>query len=87
MKYVGLQTQIWNNNLKSTILLIMFPLVILGLAWLFIFYQARILHNRMMLITHFWDCTMVDCRGTDMVPYRMVCKYFHDSKGNRSKTT
>jgi heat shock protein HtpX len=37
MKYVGLQTQIWNNNLKSTILLLMFPLVILGLAWLFIF--------------------------------------------------
>ncbi len=37
MKYTGLQTQIWNNNLKSTILLIMFPLVILGLAWLFIY--------------------------------------------------
>ena len=38
MKYVGIQTQIWNNNLKSTILLIMFPLVILGLAWLFIYF-------------------------------------------------
>lgn len=38
MKYVGLQTQIWNNNLKSTILLIMFPIVILGLAWLFIYF-------------------------------------------------
>ncbi|MFP4367776.1 MAG: M48 family metallopeptidase [Bacteroidales bacterium] len=38
MKYVGLQTQIWNNNLKSTILLIMFPVVILGLAWLFIYF-------------------------------------------------
>jgi heat shock protein HtpX len=37
MKYVGLQTQIWNNNLKSTILLFMFPLVILTLAWLFIY--------------------------------------------------
>lgn len=40
MKYVGLQTQIWKNNLKSTVLLIMFPLVILGLAWLF-FYFTR----------------------------------------------
>ncbi len=40
MKYRGLQTQIWNNNLKSTILLIMFPLVILGLVWLF-FYFTR----------------------------------------------
>jgi heat shock protein HtpX len=38
MKYVGLQSQIWNNNLKSTILLIMFPLVILGLAWLFVYF-------------------------------------------------
>ncbi len=38
MKYLGLQTQIWNNNLKSTILLIMFPAVILGLAWLFIYF-------------------------------------------------
>ncbi len=38
MKYVGLQTQIWNNNIRSTILLIMFPLVILGLAWLFIYF-------------------------------------------------
>ncbi len=40
MKYVGLQSQIWSNNLKSTILLIMFPLVILVLAWLF-FYFTR----------------------------------------------
>ncbi|MFO7923182.1 MAG: M48 family metallopeptidase [Bacteroidales bacterium] len=38
MKYVGLQTQIWNNNLKSTILLIMFPVIIMGLAWLFIYF-------------------------------------------------
>ena len=40
MKYVGLQSQIWNNNLKSSILLVMFPLVILALAWLF-FYLTR----------------------------------------------
>ncbi len=38
MKYRGLQTQIWNNNLKSTILLLMFPIVILMLAWLFIYF-------------------------------------------------
>jgi heat shock protein HtpX len=37
MQYVGLQTQIWNNNLKSTILLIMFPVVLLGLSWLFFY--------------------------------------------------
>ncbi len=38
MKYVGIQTQVWNNNLKSTILLLMFPVVLLGLAWLFIYF-------------------------------------------------
>ncbi|MEA3479511.1 MAG: M48 family metallopeptidase [Bacteroidota bacterium] len=37
MKYVGIQTQIWRNNTKSMILLIMFPLVFYALVWLFIF--------------------------------------------------
>jgi heat shock protein HtpX len=45
MKYVGLQTQIWNNNLKSTILLFMFPLVILGLAWLFFYFTRPEYHT------------------------------------------
>ncbi len=37
MKYIGLNRQIWNNNIKSVILLILFPLVILLLVWLFVF--------------------------------------------------
>jgi len=37
MTYIGLNRQIWNNNLKSVTLLILFPVVILGLVWLFIF--------------------------------------------------
>jgi len=37
MKYIGLNRQVWNNNIKSVILLILFPLVILGLVWLFVF--------------------------------------------------
>ncbi len=41
MKYVGLQTQIWKNNLRSMLLLILFPLVIIGLTWLF-FYFTRV---------------------------------------------
>lgn len=41
MKYVGLQSQIWRNNTNSIILLIMFPLVLFGLAWVFIFFVAR----------------------------------------------
>lgn len=38
MKYVGLQTQIWRNNIKSTILLIAFPILLLSLTWLFFYF-------------------------------------------------
>jgi len=37
MKYVGMQSQIWKNNARSVILLILFPLVFYGLAWLFFY--------------------------------------------------
>lgn len=37
MKYVGLQSQIRRNNYKSIALLIAFPLLLLGLVWLFFF--------------------------------------------------
>jgi len=37
MKYVGLQSQIRKNNYKSIALLFAFPLLLLGLVWLFFF--------------------------------------------------
>ncbi|MCH8904837.1 MAG: M48 family metallopeptidase [Bacteroidetes bacterium] len=37
MKYVGLQTQIWRNNTKSTLLLIAFPVLLLFLVWIFFY--------------------------------------------------
>lgn len=42
MKYVGLQTQIWKNNTRSTLLLIAFPMLILSLTWLFFFIQDKL---------------------------------------------
>ena len=36
MKYVGIQTQISRNNLKSVLLLILFPVIILGMVWVFL---------------------------------------------------
>ncbi len=36
MKYVGIQSQIQRNNMKSMLLLIAFPLIILGMIWLFL---------------------------------------------------
>ena len=38
MKYIGLNTQIWTNNFKSVVLLVLFPVVIFGLVWLFIYF-------------------------------------------------
>jgi heat shock protein HtpX len=38
MKYVGLYTQIWRNNIKSVALLILFPAIIFLLVWLFLFF-------------------------------------------------
>jgi heat shock protein HtpX len=36
MRYVGIQSQIKSNNLKSTLLLIAFPIILLGMVWIFI---------------------------------------------------
>jgi heat shock protein HtpX len=40
MKYFGLQSQIWRNNTNSIIILAMFPVVFIGLTWLFFFGMA-----------------------------------------------
>lgn len=40
MKYVGLQSQISSNNFKSMLLLIAFPVLLLGLVWLFFFFTG-----------------------------------------------
>ncbi len=37
MKYIGLQAQKSSNNLKSTVLLVLFPILLLGLIYLFFF--------------------------------------------------
>ena len=40
MEYIGLQSQIWKNNSKSLLLLVLFPLVLFGLIWLFFFFTS-----------------------------------------------
>ncbi len=40
MKYVGLQTQVWRNNTRSVVLLIMFPLVLFILAYIFVYFTS-----------------------------------------------
>jgi len=36
MKYVGMQTQIRRNNMMSILLLLLFPLIMLGMIWIFL---------------------------------------------------
>ena len=36
MRYVGIQSQISRNNMKSMLLLIAFPLILLGMTWVFL---------------------------------------------------
>ena len=36
MKYVGIQSQISSNNTKSMLLLIAFPIILLGMTWVFL---------------------------------------------------
>lgn len=38
MNYIGIQGQIWRNNIKSVVLLFMFPAIIFLLVWLFLFF-------------------------------------------------
>jgi heat shock protein HtpX len=40
MKYFGLQSQIRKNNTNSILILLMFPVVFIGLTWLFFFFTA-----------------------------------------------
>lgn len=41
----GLQTHIWNNNLKSMILLALYPILILGIVWLCAFVVGTVSYN------------------------------------------
>ena len=36
MRYVGIQTQIRRNNIMSMLLLLMFPVILLGTVWVFL---------------------------------------------------
>jgi heat shock protein HtpX len=46
MNYTGLQSQIWKNNTRSVLLLMMFPLVLFILTWLFFFLLSFQLENQ-----------------------------------------
>jgi heat shock protein HtpX len=46
MNYIGLQSQIWKNNTRSVLLLVMFPVVFYVLTWLFFFFLSFKMENQ-----------------------------------------
>lgn len=41
MKYVGIQSQIWKNNINSVLMLFAFPLLLLGMVYLFLLFAVN----------------------------------------------
>jgi heat shock protein HtpX len=41
MKYVGIQSQIWKNNINSVVMLFVFPLLLLGMVYVIIFFSMN----------------------------------------------
>ena len=41
MEFVGLQTQIWRNNTLSVLLMVMFPVLLLALLWVILFFMMQ----------------------------------------------
>jgi heat shock protein HtpX len=61
MQYIGLQNQIWRNNTRSVILLVMFPLVFFLLTWLFFFFMS--------VQKEYWSLEMVNRNFLYTVPW------------------
>lgn len=41
MTYIGIQSQIWRNNSKSILLMVAFPIVLLGMVYAFLFFTRQ----------------------------------------------
>ena len=78
MRFVGLQTQVWKNNLKSVGLLVLFPVTIYILVWLFFFFlqdqQNYSIDNTNRYFVRFipWISLAVLC-------WFMIAYFFHTS--------
>jgi heat shock protein HtpX len=46
MTYVGIQSQIWKNNTNSILLIITFPLVLLGMVYAFLYFTNLYFHHQ-----------------------------------------
>jgi len=76
MRFVGLQTQVWKNNIKSIGLLVLFPVVIFVLVWLFFFFiqepQASRFDN-----TNLHFIRLIPWISLAVICWFMVAYFFH----------
>ena len=90
MRYVGLQSQIARNNMKSMLLLIAFPLILLGMMWVFLaiinyfstgyYDQAGYFVNQLDADSVNWTFTKIAPWVVGAVAVWFVIAYFSNTK-------
>ena len=72
MKYVGMQTQIRRNNRLSVLLLLLFPVIILGMVWVFLAllnYFGNGYYNQYGELVHSLDVETVNYYFVTTIPW------------------
>ena len=79
MKYVGLQSQIWRNNTNSLILLVMFPLVLFAMIWLFIFFVSLQNHGYSLNDINFVFIRILPWVSFGVITWFLIAYFSHTS--------
>ena len=72
MRYVGIQTQIRRNNRMSVVLLLMFPLIILGTIWVFlalVHYFSNYYYDAYGNMVNVFNADIVNSYFLETIPY------------------
>lgn len=75
MRYVGMQTQIRRNNMLTTMLLVMFPVIILGMVWVFLAlvnYFGNGYYDQYGNVVHQLDTATVNYYFMNTIPW-VIC--------------
>ena len=76
MTYVGIQTQIRRNNFNSVLLIIAFPMVLLGMVYAFLFFTSR-QQDPQMINDSFVSIVPFVIIGTSI--WFIIAWFFHNS--------
>jgi heat shock protein HtpX len=77
MKYVGLQSQIRKNNLKSILLLILFPAVIFLLVWIFFFFVSGRQSGQWLMDTNTSFLRFIPWISVAVLAWFTIAYFFH----------